>query len=71
MHIDLDYVYDKDPAQQKQNIDKLVQRVYDIRISHIFLQAYANPQGDGNIRRVYFPNRWPSMHADLLNCISW
>ncbi|MCV5720642.1 poly-beta-1,6-N-acetyl-D-glucosamine N-deacetylase, partial [Escherichia coli] len=36
MHVDLDYVYDKDPAQQKRNIDKLIQRVYDMRISHVF-----------------------------------
>ena len=44
MHVDLDYVYDKDPAQQKRNIDKLIQRVYDMRISHVFLQAYADTQ---------------------------
>lgn len=71
MHVDLDYVYDKDPAQQKRNIDKLIQRVYDMRISHVFLQAYADPQGDGNIREVYFPNRWLPMRADLFNYISW
>lgn len=71
MHVDLDYVYDKDPAQQKRNIDKLIQRVYDMRISHVFLQAYADPKGDGNIREVYFPNRWLPMRADLFNYISW
>ncbi len=65
MHVDLDYVYDKDPAQQKRNIDKLIQRVYDMRISHVFLQAYADPKGDGNIRELYFPNRWLPMRADL------
>lgn len=70
MHVDLDYVYDKDPAQQKRNIDKLIQRVYDMRISHVFLQAYADPQGDGNIRELYFPNRWLPMRADLFNYIS-
>lgn len=71
MHVDLDYVYDKDPAQQKRNIDKLIQRVYDMRISHVFLQAYADPKGDGNIRELYFPNRWLPMRADLFNYISW
>lgn len=71
MHIDLDYVYDKDPEQQRKNIDKLIQRVYDMRISHVFLQAYADPQGDGNIRELYFPNRWLPMRADLFNFISW
>jgi len=71
MHVDLDYVYDADPAQQRRNIDKLIQRVYDMRISHVFLQAYADPKGDGNIRELYFPNRWMPMRADLFNFVSW
>ena len=71
MHIDLDYVYDKDPVQQRKNIDKLIQRVYDMRITHVFLQAYADPEGDGNIRELYFPNRWLPMRADLFNFIAW
>jgi len=71
MHIDLDYVFDKDPVQQRKNIDKLIQRVYDMRITHVFLQAYADPEGDGNIRELYFPNRWLPMRADLFNFIAW
>ncbi|WP_435930279.1 poly-beta-1,6-N-acetyl-D-glucosamine N-deacetylase PgaB [Dryocola sp. BD613] len=71
MHIDLDYVYDSDPVQQRRNIDKLIQRVYDMRITHVFLQAYADPKGDGNIRELYFPNRWLPMRADLFNFVSW
>lgn len=71
MHIDLDYVYDADPAQQRRNIDKLIQRVYDMHISHVFLQAYADPKGDGNVRELYFPNRWLPMRADLFNFVSW
>ena len=71
MHVDLDYVYDKDPVQQNRNIDKLIQRVADMRITHVFLQAYADSQGDGNIREVYFPNRWLPMRADLFNYVSW
>lgn len=71
MHIDMDYVYDKDPDQQRKNIDKLIQRVYDMRITHVFLQAYADPKGDGNIHELYFPNRWLPMRADLFNFVSW
>lgn len=71
MHIDLDYVYDKDPVQQRKNIDVLIQRVYDMRISHVFLQAFADPQGDGNVRELYFPNRWLPMRADLFNFVAW
>lgn len=71
MHVDLDYVYDPNPVQQTKNIDKLIQRVYDMRISHVFLQAYADPKGDGNIHELYFPNRWLPMRADLFNFVSW
>ena len=71
MHVDLDYVYDPNPVQQAKNIDKLVQRVYDMKISHVFLQAFSDPQGDGTVKSLYFPNRWLPMRADLFNYISW
>ncbi len=71
MHVDLDYVYDPNPVQQAKNIDKLVQRVYDMKISHVFLQAFSDPQGDGTVKSLYFPNRWLPMRADLFNFVSW
>lgn len=71
MHVDLDYVYDTDPVQQAKNVDVLIQRVFDMKISHVFLQAYADPQGDGTVKALYFPNRWLPMRADLFNFVSW
>ncbi|MFP5975237.1 poly-beta-1,6-N-acetyl-D-glucosamine N-deacetylase PgaB [Enterobacter mori] len=71
MHVDLDYVYDPDPAQQTQNINRLIQRVYDMKISHVFLQAFADPQGDGRITALYFPNRRLPVRADLYNFVAW
>lgn len=71
MHVDLDYVYDSDSVQQGKNIDTLIQRVYDMKVSHVFLQAYADPDGDGTVKELYFPNRWLPMRADLFNYISW
>lgn len=71
MHVDLDYVYDRDLAQQTRNIDALVQRVYDMKISHVFLQAFSDARGDGNIQSLYFPNRWLPVRADLFNFVSW
>ncbi|PHM37546.1 poly-beta-1,6-N-acetyl-D-glucosamine N-deacetylase PgaB [Xenorhabdus innexi] len=70
-HIDLDYVYDPDPVQQASNLDKLVQRVADLGINTVFLQAFADPTGDGTVRELYFPNRWLPMRADLFNRVSW
>jgi biofilm PGA synthesis lipoprotein PgaB len=71
MHVDLDYVYDPNPVQQAKNIDALVQRVYDMKVSHVFLQAFSDPLGDGNIKSLYFPNRWLPMRADLFNFVAW
>ncbi|MFA5487865.1 MAG: poly-beta-1,6-N-acetyl-D-glucosamine N-deacetylase PgaB [Candidimonas sp.] len=70
-HVDLDYVYDPDPAQMDRNLGALVQRIADLKISTVFLQAYADPQGDGLARSVYFPNRVLPMRADLFNRAAW
>ena len=71
MHVDLDYVYDPNPVQQAKNIDKLVQRVYDMKISHVFLQAFSDPQGDGTVKSLLLPQLLAAMRADLFNFVSW
>lgn len=71
MHIDLDYVYDPDPVQQDLNIGKLVQRVADMGPNVVFLQAYADPKGDGLVHELYFPNRHLPMRANLFNRVAW
>lgn len=70
-HVDLDYVYDPDPAQQAKNLDKLIQRIYDLGVNTVFLQAFADPDGDGRVRELYFPNRWLPVRADLFNRVAW
>ncbi|MEN4919500.1 poly-beta-1,6-N-acetyl-D-glucosamine N-deacetylase PgaB [Achromobacter spanius] len=70
-HIDLDYVYDPDPEQTDRNLGLLVQRILDMQINTVFLQAYADPEGDGLVKSVYFPNRWLPMRADLFNRAAW
>ncbi|WP_339497750.1 poly-beta-1,6-N-acetyl-D-glucosamine N-deacetylase PgaB [Pseudomonas sp. EA_15y_Pfl1_P101] len=71
VHVDLDHVYDPDPAQQARNLDVLVQRVVDMGSPTVFLQAYADPTGDGLVRSLYFPNRHLPMRADLFNRVAW
>ena len=70
-HVDLDYVYDDDPEQMERNLGKLVQRVANMGINAVFLQAFADPSGDGLVREVYFPNRHLPMRADLFNRAAW
>lgn len=71
VHVDLDYVYDIDPAQRARNLDALVERIHAMQISTVYLQAFADPDGSGLVREVYFPNRVLPMRADLFNRVSW
>ncbi|TWI03598.1 biofilm PGA synthesis lipoprotein PgaB [Luteimonas cucumeris] len=71
MQVDLDDVYDADPAQQLRNLDALVERVKQIGPSHVFLQAFADPDGNGSADALYFPNRHLPMRADLFNRVAW
>ena len=71
VHIDLDYVYDPDPEQTERNLDQLVQRIADLNIPIVALQAFADPEGDGLIKSVYFPNSVLPMRADLFNRAAW
>ncbi|WP_347170020.1 poly-beta-1,6-N-acetyl-D-glucosamine N-deacetylase PgaB [Pseudomonas salmasensis] len=70
LHVDLDNVYDPDPAQQARNLDVLVQRVVDMGAGTVFLQAFADPKGDGLVHSLYFPNRHLPMRADLFNRVA-
>ena len=69
-HVDLDYVYDPDPAQTRRNADLLVQRIINLGVNTVFLQAFADPTGDGLVRALYFPNQHLPMRADLFKPVS-
>lgn len=71
IQVDLDYVYDADPAQAERNLGVLVERIKQIGPSHVFLQAFADPDGDGAADATYFPNRHLPMRADLFNRAAW
>jgi len=65
VQVDLDYVYDKDPQQQQQNITLLVQRVKNLGVNTVFLQAFADPDGNGAAESLYFPSRFMPLRANL------
>ncbi len=71
VQIDLDYVYDADPAQQLQNLDRLLDRIKALQINTVFLQAFADPDGNGTAEELYFPNRHLPVRADLFNRVAW
>ncbi|MDD5412444.1 MAG: poly-beta-1,6-N-acetyl-D-glucosamine N-deacetylase PgaB [Methylobacter sp.] len=70
-HLDMDYLYDKDPKQTEHNLDIAIQRIKDMHINTVFLQAYADPDGDGNADALYFPNRHLPVKQDLFNRVAW
>ncbi len=70
-HLDMDYLYDKDPNQTERNLDAAVQRIKNMHINTVFLQAYADPDGDGNADALYFPNRHLPVKQDLFNRVAW
>lgn len=70
-HVDLDYVYDENITQQNKNLDKLLDRIKELKINTVYLQAYADADGDGNADALYFPNPHLPVRADLFNRVSW
>jgi biofilm PGA synthesis lipoprotein PgaB len=69
--VDLDYIYDPDLAQQTANLDRLLDRINALEISHVFLQAFSDHDADGGADAVYFPNRHIPVRADLFNRVAW
>jgi biofilm PGA synthesis lipoprotein PgaB len=70
-HLDMDYLYDEDSEQTEHNLDAVVQRIKDMHINTVFLQAYADPDGDGNADALYFPNRHLPVKQDLFSRVAW
>lgn len=70
-HIDLDYMYDPDPAQQERNLGDLLDRIKRLGVNTVYLQAFADPDANGAADYVYFPNRNVPMRADLFNRVAW
>ncbi len=71
VHVDLDYVYSADPGEQERNLSALLERIRAIRPTTVYLQAYADPDGDGEADALYFPNSQMPMRADLFNRVAW
>jgi len=69
--VDLDYLYDSNTAQQQKNLDRLIDRIKSLEISHVFLQAFSDLDADGGAEALYFPNRHLPMRADIFNRVAW
>ncbi|MBF5013387.1 poly-beta-1,6-N-acetyl-D-glucosamine N-deacetylase PgaB [Burkholderia pseudomultivorans] len=71
VQVDLDQVYDPNPAQQEKNLGGLIERIYRMQPKSVYLQAFADPKGTGTAEALYFPNRHLPMRADLFSRAAW
>jgi len=71
VHVDLDYLYDEDPKRQEKNLDLLLDRIQKLGVNTVYLQAFADHDGNGSADALYFPNRHLPMRSDLFNRVSW
>lgn len=69
VHADLDLLYDPDPALTRRNVERFVERVKFLKPSTVYLQAFCDDGGTGNVSSVYFPNRVLPMRADLFSLV--
>ncbi len=71
MHVNLDYIYDKDPSQEIFNLNQLIHRINSLDVSTVYLQAFADPDGNGAADAVYFPTHILPVRQDLFNHVAW
>ncbi|MGA3046178.1 MAG: poly-beta-1,6-N-acetyl-D-glucosamine N-deacetylase PgaB [Terracidiphilus sp.] len=71
VQVDLDYIYDPDPVQQEHNLSLLLDRIKALGPTQVWLQAFADPDGQDSAGSVYFPNHLLPMRADLFSRVSW
>lgn len=69
-HIDLDYIYDEDEEQTSRNLNALIERIKASGANTVYLQAFSDPDGDGNADELYFPNRHLPVRRDLFNRVA-
>ena len=63
---DLDLIYDPNsPEQTDKNLGFLIDRLVAMGVDTVFLQAFADPEGTGTVKSVYFSNRYLPVRADI------
>lgn len=70
-HINLDYVYNSEPAVFKANYDALISRVAQYGVTAVYLKAYSDPDKDGIMDGTYFPNPHLPVKAGIFSQVAW
>ncbi|MBT9537847.1 MAG: poly-beta-1,6-N-acetyl-D-glucosamine N-deacetylase PgaB [Nitrospirae bacterium] len=68
VQVDLDMIYDPSSYEKTdQNLGRLIDRLVAMKVNTVFLQAFSDPEGTGNIKSVYFHNRVLPVKADIFS----
>ena len=70
VQVDLDDIYDEQPEKYERNIQSMLRNVQGNNINVVALQAFADPDGDGNVDQVYFKNSEVPVAADIFNDVA-
>jgi len=71
VQVDLDIIFDPDSYEQTdKNLGRLIERLVEMKINTVFLQAFADPEGTGNIKSVYFHNRVLPVRGDIFSHVA-
>lgn len=70
VHVSLDGIAAADAAATGGNVDALVERIRSLRPSHVFLDAFADTNGDGTADAAWFPTTRLPVRADLFTHVA-
>lgn len=65
--LDIDMLYDPMPEKFERNISKAIQRLGTLGVNRVVLQTFADHDGDGNVKEVYFYNSQIPVKVDIFN----
>lgn len=66
VQVDLDLIYDPNSYENTDtSLGKLIDRLISLGINTVFLQAFSDPMGTGNIESVYFHNSILPVKEDI------
>jgi biofilm PGA synthesis lipoprotein PgaB len=68
VQLDLDLIVNSQSyAESDHNLGLLIERLLKLGVNTVFLQAYCDKEGTGNIKSLYFPNRLLPVEMDFLS----
>lgn len=68
--VDIDMIYDALPEQFERNISATIEKLQSMNVNTVFLQTFADEDGDGDVDEVYFHTDKMKVKADVFNHVT-